>query len=182
MSNLSKASFFDAGANPPFRKVITVRDGRRVEERMPAGVVKELWVDKAGNECTIVMVERGRPSTRQAIDARRAEMRSRGFIEHHRCPLTQGTMSGSEFAGALRAPCAEGSYGSLNPCAHVKHVIAERVAAQHAKRAARDAVLNAEQIAREAAETKRANQLERQTEAVLEMAKTVAAGQAAGKK
>lgn len=183
MANLSKAHFFDAGANsPPVRKVITMRNGKRVEERIPSGVVKELWVDKRGNECLIVMIERGRPVTQQAVAAKRADMRALGFIEHHRCPLSQGTMFASDFPPALGRPCAEGSFGSLNPCAHVTHVVAERIGEQLAKRAARDAEANAEAIAREAAENKRASQLERQTEAVLDLARSVAAGQATSKK
>lgn len=180
MANMSKSTFFDAGSNPPVRRVITVRDGVRVEERMPTGVAKELWVDKKGNECTIAMSERGAVAAKQRIDARRAELRAMGWVEHHRCPLTQGTMFASDFPRDLAVPCPEGSYGSLKPCAHIRHAIKERVARQHADRAARDAIINAEALRAAAAEQARADQMQRQTEAVIDMAKAIVAGPAKG--
>jgi hypothetical protein len=175
MANLSKAVFFDAGANPPVKKVITVRpDGSRVEERMPTGVAKEIWVDKNGNECTVAMTERGAPAARQSIDAKRADLRANGLIEHHRCPLAQGTVPAATFPTGLALPCPDGSYGALRPCKHVQHLIAERRLAVMAKRGARDRVINAVAI-REAEERKSAaDQVAAQTAAVLEVAKSVA--------
>lgn len=152
MGNLSKASFFDAGANPPRKRVINV-DGTRREERLPNGLV-ERWVDKQGNVVFQQLVASGLPVTVEAVDRARSEIRRRdgNWIEHHRCPLSQGTLEPDAFPTELQKICGKDTYGVDRPCVHVKHVVGERQAEQHERRRVRDASLNAEKLAKEARE------------------------------
>jgi hypothetical protein len=155
--NHSKASFFDAGKNPPRTRKIAVKGERRIEH-IPNGAV-ERWVNSAGNVCFQQLLQPGAIPSQEAIDAKRGGIRRRKpadadlaqsedewkWIEWHFCPMRTGAISAMYFPDELRAPCPEGgkftnqrtgapSYTTdLHACPHVEHVIATRQKA-HGKR------------------------------------------------
>jgi hypothetical protein len=196
MANLSKASFFDCGKNPPRKSQSFVVDGERRIEHIPNGMV-ERWVKTSGSVVFQQLVQPGQLMTDAAVDAKRGEIRRRRphdhesyasdfewkWIEWHRCPLHTGTLSASSFPDDLRRPCPDNfkPKDRLSPCPHVAKVVALRLEEHDRRQKLLHAGALAKEQAAAAIEQRKLDQQQELNAALLELAKAGMAAKGKGR-
>jgi hypothetical protein len=173
MGSINRSPIFDAGKNPPRKRMIMI-GGVPTEERIPNGNV-ERWVDSDGNVVYVQMAQPAQLTNKKDSSARKREkLRARGWIEHHLCPKKSGAMF--EAPGPAQA-CADGSYGRGHACQHVESVVKARQLAKSTKEQEKLQARFAEKFKADDMEQRKLAAQERTAEALI-----VAAKQMTGKK
>lgn len=128
LRSITEATIFDAGHNPPRRRLVRTGPLGPIYEKLP-NLPIERWVNRRGHVVNIALS--GGASLREVdcpkeSSARRDEIRRSGGIPYHECPVRTGAMFEEDFPADMRDVCPRGTYGHRKACPHVEYVVALR--------------------------------------------------------